>query len=105
MASSIEELVQSAYSFIRSQESNKSIAALTLDHLLQRHIDTIQGGSTRVLLDATGRVAGVRISRLDQLQAIEDGINQVVKALEQAGDDPAKLDALGMLPIQVDTET
>jgi len=97
MASSIQDLVHTAYSFVRGQEANRSIAALTLDHLIQQQIDGIKGGDTRALLGAAGDVVGMRPSKLSILDSIEKSIDQVVQAVESAGDDPSKLDALGLL--------
>ncbi len=98
VVSSIEEILQASYSFIRGVEANKSISALTLDHLIQQQIDAIQGGDTRTLLTADGSSAGVRVSKLSQLDSIQAGIDQLVQAVTAAGDDPVKLAALGLDP-------
>ena len=91
----IENLVQAAYSFIRGVESNRSVSSLTLDHLLQQHIDAIRGGDTRVLLDARG-TGHARSSKLAQLDSIQAGIDQVVQAVKDAGTDSTKLQELGL---------
>lgn len=96
MNGSIQELLQNAYSFVRGAEANKAVAALTLDHLIQQQIDVIQGGDSQVLLNSAGDSTGLRASKLAMLDAIEKGIDQVVQAVAAAGDDPAKLNDLGL---------
>jgi hypothetical protein len=78
-----EELLHSAYSYVRGVETNKAIAAMTLDHLLQESIDAIKGGESRTLLGADGKPAtpsSKRPSRLAVLDSIEKGIDALVKA-------------------------
>ncbi len=96
MASAIEEVLHSAYSFIRGVEANKSVASLTLDHLIQQQIDAIKGGGSRVLLDAAGQRSMSRRSKLDLLNGIETDIDRIVKAVEDAGEDEEKLYQLGL---------
>jgi hypothetical protein len=99
--SSIQELLQAGYSFVRGVETNRAISALTLDHLIQQQIDAIQGGDSRTLLNASGNSIDVRMSKLSMLDAIEKGIDNVVQAVGDAGDDPTKLEALGLNPEKV----
>lgn len=96
MKTSIQEILHAAYSFVRSTELNKSISSITLDHLIQDHIEAIQGGESRGLLDATGKRTNLRPTKLDRLDRLEQDIDSVVKAVEEAGDDPQKLTALGL---------
>lgn len=88
--------IHSAYSFIRSVESNKAAASLTLDHLIQDHIKRLKKGETTSVIDSRGESVGARTSRWDQLDALEQELNKVVEAMKSAGDDPEKLQALGL---------
>jgi hypothetical protein len=98
MASSVEEILHAAYSFVRAREANRAISALTLDHMIQEQIDGIQGGDSRYLLsEGVQEVIGLRIPKLDALEQIGKDIEQLVAAVEEAGDDPGKLENLGFV--------
>lgn len=79
----IRELLHSAYSFVRGVESNRAIANVTLDHMLQEQIDAIRGSGSRdvVGVDASGKSIP-RPSKLAQLDEVATGIDAAVKALE-----------------------
>lgn len=79
---SVQERLHTAFSFVRGQETNRSISSLTLDHLLQERIDAIEGGESRNLLDAAGATTSKRPSKLAQLDDMEKAIDDVVKAFE-----------------------
>ena len=102
-ATDLHSVLHSAYTFVRSMETNSSIAALTLDHLLQDHINALKKGSTTVMSDATGTGIGSRKSRWDQLDELQSQFNSVISSLQNAGNDPEKLQALGVY--EVDQET
>jgi hypothetical protein len=93
---SIRQILHSAYSFIRSVESNKAIASLTLDHLIQEQIDSLKKGETRSIVDGKGESVGNRVSRWDRLDALEKDIENAVKAIKDAGGDVDKLKAIGI---------
>lgn len=80
---SIQELLHSAYTAVRASETTKSIAALTLDHLLEEQIASIRGGTPLNLLDSAGRPVGVRVSKLAMLTSIELDIDAVVGASKE----------------------
>lgn len=92
----LRSTLHSAYALVRSTEANKATAALTLDHIIQEQIDRLKRGSTRDILDPKGESLGKVASRWDQLDALEKSLDQVVKAMQDAGDDPEKLKALGI---------
>lgn len=97
METDLQDILHSAYSAIRGAETNKALAPLTLDHLLQELIDSIQGGASRNLLSASGSSTNTsRVSKLDALDTIEKSINDVVAQVENAGNDEAKLQKLGL---------
>jgi hypothetical protein len=98
MASDIRASLHSVYALIRGVESNKSIAAITLDHLIEEQIQSIEGGSSRYLLNAAGDITNdLRPSKLDELTRIQESIDQLVAAIEKAGDDPEILATLGLV--------
>lgn len=92
----LRRVLHSAYTFVRSIEVNKATASLTLDHMIQEQINRLKKGSTRVIIDAKGDNIGNRISYLDELDTLEKEIADVVKAVQAAGTDPEKLEALGI---------
>lgn len=99
MAGAVEDMLHSAYSVIRGIEQNRSMAPVTLDHLLKDQIEAIKGGeSAFILLASTGTRSQkvLKISRLAMLDNIEKAVDQVVKAVSSAGSDKAKLRDLGL---------
>lgn len=97
MSQDIRTFLHSAFAYVRGTEVNKATAALTLDHLLQEQINALKKGEARSVLDGRGAVIGKRLSRWDQLDALEKNIEQATKAIEEAGNDSAKLEALGIV--------
>jgi len=97
------QVLHAGYAFIRSIETNKAISALTLDHLLQGHIDALKQDSIRVSAmvdDGGGALSsgkGDRISRWDQIDEIEKLFTQAVQALKSAGTNSEKLANLGIV--------
>jgi hypothetical protein len=77
-------------------ESNKSIAAITLDALIQQHINDLKSGATTAILDAQGQNLGTRASQYDQLTALQNDIDTVVQAVQNAGNDPSTLSDEGI---------
>lgn len=97
MAASLQELLHSAYSAVRADETNKSLSPITIDHLIQERIDAIQGGDSRLLLSSDGTsLNSNRISKLAVLDNIDAAVDAIVSAVKAAGDDPAKLRKLGL---------
>lgn len=99
MAGNIEEMLHSAYAAIRGMEQNRSMAPITLDHLLKEHIDAIRGGTNRsIVLASTGTrdKKSMKVPKLAALDAIQRSIDQVVNAVSAAGSDKAKLRDLGL---------
>jgi hypothetical protein len=71
-------ILHSAYSFVRSREMNKAVASLTLDHLIQEHIESIQGGDTRAMVDSKGQRNNLRPTKLQELDKLENDITDFV---------------------------
>ena len=94
------QILHSGYSFVRSIETNKAVSALTMDHIIQGHIDSLKKDSKRSsqLVDDGGKSLGDRISRWDQIDEIEKLFTKAVESLKAAGDNKTKLEALGLDP-------
>jgi hypothetical protein len=98
VSKSARSILHAAYTFVRSVESNKAASALTLDHLLQEHITSIKQGEVREILDGKGESIkdAKRASKIDELTELEKQVTDLVSAIGNAGDDPAKLSAVGL---------
>ncbi len=94
--SDLRAVIHSAYSYIRSTEVNRSASALTLDHMIQEQISSLKKRENSVVTDPDGESGGQLLSRWDRLDALEKELDQAVQALVDAGDDPEKLQALGV---------
>jgi siroheme synthase len=94
----LRRILHSGLSFVRGVEVNRSTSALTLDHLIDEQIRTISRGETREMVDGRGSQYGKRPSKLDALDTLEKEIKEAAKAVRDAGEDEAKLAALGLDP-------
>lgn len=104
MASSkpnLRNTLHSAFSFIRSVESNRATAALTLDHLIKQQIELIEGGSERniVVQDSQGTTQMKKVSKLDRLESLKKDLETVVQQVKDAGDDVETLTRLGIYEV------
>jgi len=93
------QILGSGYALVRSIETNKAISALTMDHLIQAHIDSLKQSTTRAsqIVDDSGKSLGDRISRWDQIDEIEKLFTKAVQALKDAGNSSEKLANLGIV--------
>ena len=92
----LRKTLHSAYTFIRSVETNKAIGQLTLDHLIQAQITRLKHRPDTNVVDSSGESTGDKPSRWDELTKLADSIDKVVQDIEKAGTDSAKLQALGI---------
>lgn len=99
----VRTVLHSAYTFVRSVESNKASSALTLDHLIQEQIDAYQQNGQTAILDAAGNNVGNRLSKLDQLDTLKQQLDSVVQSISNAGKDPEKLNELGIFEAGTNT--
>lgn len=99
---SLRSVLYSAFSFVRSIESNQATTALTLDHLIGQQIQSLKSGVTRPLLDGRGEVVGHRISRWDAIDKLEKDLLDAIEAVQNAGDDPELLAMLGIYEVAQD---
>lgn len=96
MSQDIRTVLYSAYSYVRSQEANQSIATITLDQIIQTHINELKQGVTTDIVDAQGSNHGTRASRYDELDALEKQVAAMVQSVQSAGADPSKLSDAGL---------
>jgi hypothetical protein len=103
--SNFRQILHSGYTLIRSIESNKAISSLTMDHLIQGHIDALKPDATRAssLVDDSGQSLGNRTSRWDQIDEVEKLFTKAVEALQAAGDNVEKLEQLGITQSEEET--
>lgn len=94
--SDIRKVLHSAYAFIRGAETNKATSSLTIDHLIEEQIQRLKQGETRAILDSTGQDTGSRPSRWDVIDALVKNVDQVVDAIENAGDDQDRASSVGL---------
>lgn len=97
MAASAGEIIFSALAFVRGTEKNRAMSALTTDHLIYEQVLGIEGGDSNYVLSTTGLSVGRHVSKLARLDALKQSVDNLVSAVEQAGDDPAALHKLGLL--------
>lgn len=82
----IRTVVANVFTFVRSQEINRTISSFTFDHYLDEAKRKIKGEG-RQLRNAAGEVSGVRPSKLEALEALENEFNEslpVIEALAEA---------------------
>jgi hypothetical protein len=101
------QILHSGYTLIRSIETSKAISALTLDHMIQNHLDALggpeldkkknSGSRVSLLVDDKGKSLGERQSRWDQIDEIEKLFTKAVTELKNAGDNAEKLSQLGIV--------
>lgn len=99
MAGNVNEMLYAAYAAIRGREQSRSMAPITIDHLLKDQIEAIKGGDSRlvVLASSGSRDKGNnRVTKLDALDTLQRNVDQVVKAFDKAGSDKTKLADLGL---------
>ena len=101
MSGDLRRALHSAYTLVRSVESNKAISSWTLDHMIQDQITRLKQGEVRAFLDGAGETVGSRTSRYDQLTDIETQVTNAVKAIKDTAGDPDKLRALGVFEVDM----
>lgn len=85
-AEEVRRAISNVYTFVRSQETNKTIASYTFDHYIQEAKDRIKGGVGvdvngitqvgRAIRDAAGQAFDVRPPKLEALAALEASFNK-----------------------------
>lgn len=77
----LRTVLHSAFSFVRATETNRATSAITLDHLLQERVTSIQK------------------DKLPALDDLEKKLKSVVEAIEKAGTDAERLKQLGIYEV------
>jgi hypothetical protein len=90
---SLRRILHSAISFVRSVESNRSFATVTLGHLVNEQVKFLKKGETRSIVDVGGHSVATRTSRWDQLNKLYADTKSAVEKIKQQGEN---LDALGL---------
>lgn len=90
------QTLHSAFTFVRSIETNRAVSSITLDHLIQEQISSLKKGEETELVDGKGNTVQKKYSRWDQLDILEKDLESVIKSVRDAGDDPEKLADLGL---------
>lgn len=77
----LREVLHSAFAYVRATEQNRSTSAITLDHLLQEQVTSIEQ------------------DKLPALDSLEKKLKTAVEAIEDAGTDIEKLKQLGIYEV------
>lgn len=93
--------LHSAFAFVRSVETNKSLANIELEHLIKEHIENIksveaEGGKARTITDYKNQSYGDRLTKIDRLLALQEQMKNVVSTLNSLKDNPDALKAMGL---------
>ena len=93
-----------AYALVKNAETNKAVAGLTIDHLIQEQLASLKSGVVdQGTVDIGGPTASSGTSKWDQLDALGNDLTQLADQLNQAGTDGGASSDMGLLP--EDTET
>lgn len=95
----IRTIVANVFTFVRSQEINRTISSFTFDHYITEAKRRIKGEG-RQLRNAAGEVYGVRPSKLEALEALETEFNESFPVLEALAEAVAELDELENLVVE-----
>lgn len=94
----VRRVVADTYTFIRSQEINRTLSGFTFDHYLEEAKRAIKGETVsiggvdqtgRALRSANGEAFGIRLSKLDALDFLEDEFRatlETAKVMAKAAD-------------------
>ena len=74
--------VGAVYTFVRSQELNRTVANFTLDHFIDEAIRQLRGDGTAVR-DAAGNVVATKTAQLERMQKLQNDFNSVFSQLQK----------------------
>lgn len=77
----VRRVVADTYSFVRSQEFNRSLSAFTLDHFIEEAKRQIKG-TGKAIRDATGSILDLRPTKLESLNTLEDDFQATLETAE-----------------------
>jgi len=73
----VRRVVADTYTFVRSQEFNRTIAGYTFDHYLEFAKQSIKGKG-REIRSASGRVLDLRPTKLESLESLQTAFKSVL---------------------------
>lgn len=94
----VRRVIADTYTFVRGQEINRTLGGYTFDHYLEEGKRQIKGATTviggieqqgRALRGSSGEAFGVRPSKLDALDSLEDEFRatlETAKTMAKAAD-------------------
>lgn len=80
-------IIHSAYSFVRGIESRTALAPLSLDHVIQEHLDRIQGSSSlqsQVAIRSATSSRPKRLTKQEALLSLQSELSMAVKAISSS---------------------
>jgi len=74
----VRKVIADTYTFVRSQEYNRTIASFTFDHYIEFEKQAIKG-TGRQIRNASGQVLGTRPTKLEALINLQDSFKAVLQ--------------------------
>lgn len=87
----VRVVVADTYTFVRSQEINRTIASFTLDHYIDEAKRQIKGEG-REIRDASGKAVDVRPTKLEALEKLETEFKASLEIAKQLAKAAANLE-------------
>lgn len=84
----VRRVIADTYTFIRSQEINRTLGGYTLDHYIEEGKRQIKGEG-RAIRDAAGEAFDIRPTKLEALNSLEDEFRatlETAKTMARAAD-------------------
>lgn len=85
---SVRKVIADTYTFVRSQEYNRTIASFTFDHYIEFEKQAIKG-TGRQIRDASGQTLGVRPTKLEALTNLQTAFNGILAQARDLADSVA----------------
>lgn len=87
----VRKVIADVYTFVRSQEYNRTIASFTFDHYIEFEKQSIKG-TGRQIRSASGQVLGTRPTKLESLTNLQNSFKSIMtqaRDMAQSVDDSA----------------
>lgn len=84
----VRRVIADTYTFVRSQEINRTLSGFTLDHYIEEAKRQIMG-TGRSIRDAAGETINLRPTKLEQLNSLEEEFRstlETAKTMAKAAD-------------------
>lgn len=85
----VRKVIADTYTFVRSQEYNRTISSFTFDHYIEFEKQAIKG-SGRQIRSASGQILGTRPTKLESLTNLQNSFKSVLtqaRAMAESVDD------------------